>query len=187
MSEGTAEFPRPASWAVTALRILTATLLLGIMTGFTLMTAISTPTASAHTVLVSSDPSDGATLTAGPGRVTATFNEDLQPTFAAMTVVGPDGNLWSAGEPELRGPVAAVGVRPLGPTGRYTVNYRVTSSDGHVVSGSWSFTLTLAGNGTPGPAATDAPANDRIPLWPFAVGASALVAAAAAWALRKRS
>jgi hypothetical protein len=25
--------------------------------------------------------------------ITATFNEELQPTFVAMTVVGPDGNL----------------------------------------------------------------------------------------------
>ena len=169
------------------LRILAATLLMAVMTGFTLATTIGTPAASAHTVLVSSDPPADANLTAGPAKVTATFNEDLQPTFAAMTVVGPDGNLWSVGDPELHGPVAGVAVRPLGPSGRYTVNYRVTSSDGHVVSGSWSFTLTVAGAGSPGPAATDSPADHRIPLWPFAVGASALVAAAAAWALRNRS
>ena len=30
-------------------------------------------------------------------------------------------------------------VRPLGPAGTYTVNYRLTSADGHVVNGSWSF------------------------------------------------
>ena len=34
------------------------------------------------------------------------------------------------------------------------MNYRVTSADGHVVSGSWSFELTVAGTGTPGPSAT---------------------------------
>lgn len=155
--------------------------------GFTLATTIGAPAASAHTVLVSSDPADGATLSVGPTRVSATFNEELQTTFAAMTVVGPDGNLWSSGDPEVRGKVAAVSVRPPGPAGRYTVNYRVTSSDGHVVSGSWFFTLTAAGPGSAGPAASTAPAERRIPLWPFAIGAAALVVAAAAWALRNRS
>ena len=50
--------------------------------------------------------------------------------------------------------VTSVGVRPLGPSGTYTVNYRVTSADGHVVSGSWPFRLTVAGTGTPGPSAS---------------------------------
>ena len=102
------------------------------------------PQAAAHTVLTGSDPAADATLDTGPTRVTATFNEDLQPTFAAMTVVGPDGNLWSQGDTAVKGPTAGVGLRPLGPSGRYTVNYRVTSDDGHVVSGSWSFTVRAA-------------------------------------------
>ncbi len=50
-------------------------------------------------------------------------------------------------------PVVSVALRPLGPTGTYTVNYRATSADGHVVSGSWSFDLTRAGTGEPGPPA----------------------------------
>ena len=102
---------------------------------------------------MSSEPADNAVLTAGPDQVSATFNERLQTTFAAMAVVGPDGNLWSTGEPTVQGAVVSVGLRPLGPAGTYTVNYRVTSADGHVVSGSWSFRLTVPGTGTPGPAA----------------------------------
>lgn len=164
------------------LRVLAAALFLA------LPTLIGTGLASAHTVLLSSDPAADATLSAAPTTVSATFNEDLQPAFAAMTVVGPDGNLWSSGPPELHGAVASIAVHPLGPAGRYTVNYRVTSADGHVVSGSWSFTMTVSGTGTPGPAATStAPADSRIPLWPFAVGAAGLVAVAAAWSLRRRS
>ena len=171
-----------SSAPVTAvLRILTAALLI-------VLPFAGTGLAAAHTVMVASDPPADATLTSSPTKVSVTFNEDLQPTFAAMTVVGPDGNLWSSGDPEVRGPVAAITVRPLGPSGRYAVNYRVTSADGHVVSGSWSFTLSVAGDGAPGPAATSVqPEDNRIPLWPFAIGAAALVAAAAAWALRSRS
>jgi methionine-rich copper-binding protein CopC len=144
------------------------------------------PVASAHATRVSADPADNTALTAGPDRVSATFNERLQTTFAAMTVVGPDGNLWSTGEPTVQGAVVTVGLRSLGPAGTYTVNYRVTSADGHVVSGSWSFRLTVPGTGTPGPAAAASSVNDGIPVWPFVVGAGALVAAGALWAVRRR-
>lgn len=142
--------------------------------------------AFAHTVLTATDPAAEATLSAGPSRVSATFNEDLQTTFAAMTVVGPDGNLWSSGETEVRGPVASIGVRPLGPSGKYTVNYRVTSDDGHVVSGSWSFTVTVTSTGVPGPSVSGTVESQRISLWPFIIGAGFLTAGVAAWMVRRR-
>ena len=149
--------------------------------------AVAAPTAAAHTALTATEPSADTTLSAGPSRVSATFNEDLQTTFAAMTVVGPDGNLWSAGDPEVRGAVVSVGLRPLGPSGTYTVNYRVTSADGHVVSGSWSFTVTVPSTGAPGPAVADNSAPRGIPLWPFIAGAGLILTAGAVWGLRRRS
>jgi copper resistance protein C len=144
--------------------------------------------ASAHAARVSTDPADNATVSTGPTHVSAVFNEPLQTTFAAMTVVGPDRNLWSAGQPQVQGAVVSVGVRPLGPTGNYTVNYRVTSADGHVVSGSWSFRLTTPGTGTPGPMAdaSDTSGGD-LPVWPFIAGAVVLVGGAALWAARHRA
>ena len=93
--------------------------------------------AAAHTALTATDPVADSTVNAGPSRVTATFNEPLQPTFASMTQ-------WSDrtatcghwGDATATGATAAgVGLRPLGPAGRYTVNYRVTSQDGHVGPG----------------------------------------------------
>ncbi|ORB67203.1 copper resistance CopC family protein [Mycobacterium scrofulaceum] len=144
------------------------------------------PVAAAHAARVATDPADNAVLAAGPQRVSATFNEQLQTTFAAMTVVGPDGNVWSTGDPTVRGAVVAVDLRPLGPAGAYTVNYRVPSADGHVVSGSWSFRLTVPGTGTPGPPAAGAPAGGDVPVWPFVVVAVVIVAAGAVWAVRRR-
>jgi copper resistance protein C len=165
-------------------RAVMVTLLLA---AFALAVTLTAGAASAHAARVSADPADNATVSTGPVRVSATFNEDLQTTFAAMTVVGPDAHLWSVGEPQVHGTVVSVGVRPLGPTGSYTVNYRVTSADGHVVSGSWSFRLTTPGTGTPGPAAqTSGPSTDNVPIWPFVVGAVALVAGGALWAARNR-
>jgi methionine-rich copper-binding protein CopC len=143
--------------------------------------------AGAHAARVAVDPAEHAVLNTGPPRVSATFNEDLQTTFAAMTVVGPDGHLWSADQPQVNGTVVSVGVRPLGPVGDYTVNYRVTSADGHVVSGSWSFRLTAAGPGTPGPSAQprdDSP--DDLPIWPFVLGALVLVGGGVWWAARNK-
>lgn len=149
--------------------------------------ALTAAAASAHAARVSVDPAENAAVSTGPARVRATFNEDLQTTFAAMTVVGPDRNLWSSGQPQVQGAVVSVGVRPLGPTGNYTVNYRVTSADGHVVSGSWSFRLTAPGTGTPGPAAdTSDTAPGDVPVWPFIVGAVVLVGGAVLWQARNR-
>lgn len=162
--------------------LLSAAMSLGSMT-------VGGPAAHAHTVLLSSDPAADSTLNSGPQRVSATFNEEVQGRFAAMTVVGPDGNLWSTGEPEVRGAIVSVGMRPTGPAGTYTVNYRVTSDDGHVVSGSWSFTVAATGTGVPGPAAssTESPGSRRMPLWPFALGAIVLIAGAGVWAVRRQS
>jgi hypothetical protein len=124
-------------------------------------------------------------LAKGPALVSATFNEPLQTAFPAMTVVGPDANLWSTGDPRVDGAVLSVPLRPLGPVGRYTVNYRVTSADGHPVTGSCWFELTAPGPGTPGPPATAARTAGGIPVWPFVAVGAALLAIAAGWALRR--
>jgi copper resistance protein C len=144
--------------------------------------------ASAHAVRVSSDPAPDAVLTAGPARITATFNEQLQTAFASMTLVGPDGNLWSTGKARVQGAAVEVDLRPLGPAGTYTANYRVTSADGHVVNGSWSFQLSVAGNGTPGPpVSAPAAADGELPVWPFAVLAVAIVGVGVWWSRRRRT
>ena len=133
----------------------------GVMLAIAMLTA---PAASAQATRVATDPADHAVLTTGPDQVSATFDERLQTAFAAVSVVGPDGNLWSAGEPTVRGAaVVSIGLRPLGPAGTYPVNYRVTSADGHVVSGSRSFGLTVPDTGTPGPPATGCRLRRRLP------------------------
>jgi methionine-rich copper-binding protein CopC len=155
-----------------------------LLAAMVLTATLNAQAAFAHAWRVSAEPADNAVVATGPERASATFNERLQTTFAAMAVVGPDGNVWSTGEPTVQGAVVGIGLRPLGPTGIYTVNYRVTSADGHVVSGSWSFRLTVPGTGTPGPGATTG-TGGGVPVWPFVVVATALVAAGALWAARR--
>jgi copper resistance protein C len=167
-------------------RIRALVRLMLIMAAATFAAILTAQAASAHATRVSSEPADGAVLTVGPERVSATFNQPLQTTFAAMTVVGPDTNVWSSGEPTVQGAVVSVNVRPLGPAGSYTVNYRVTSADGHPVSGSWGFRLTVAGAGAPGPAAAPSGSGGDVPVWPFVAITVTAVGAAALWEVRRR-
>jgi len=144
-------------------------------------------TALAHSVVISSTPENGAEIASGPERVSVTFNEALQESFASLTVVGPDGNLWTKGDPAVEGPTVSAELGELGPAGVYTVAFRVTSADGHPVSGTRTFTLTEEGSGTPGAAADSSgeSGSGGVPLWPFIV-AGVLVFGGGLWfALRK--
>lgn len=157
---------------------------------------MSTGPASAHAVVQSSNPEDGAQIAQAPERVSVTFNEAMQPQFAALTVVGPDGNLWSHGDPVVDGATVGVEVGELGPAGEYTIAFRVTSADGHPVSGTRTFTLTQDGTGTPGaPAAganhgspsstADGGDSGGVAVWWFVVAAVVMVAGGLWFALRK--
>lgn len=143
--------------------------------------------ASAHSKLESSVPDNGAKVDAGPAKVSLTFNEALQESFAVLTVVGPDDHYWQNGDPVIKGATISVALRTLGPAGTYKVNYRVTSADGHPVEGQRTFELTAAGTGTPGAAVTDEqPESSGIPLWPFIVGAIVILGGGLAFVLRPR-
>lgn len=126
--------------------------------------------AQAHSRLESSTPSNGASVATSPASVTLVFNEPIQEAFAVLNVVGPDGNYWQQGDPTVSGKQISVPLRTLGPTGAYEINYRITSADGHPVDGKRTFTLTVAGTGTPGPKVEARESSDSgLPVWPFIV------------------
>lgn len=159
---------------------------------------LGTAPAFAHSRLISTDPVDGASLDSGPQQVSLTFNESLTPGFNTVTVVGPDGLRYEAGDVVLEGPTVSTGVAPLGPAGRYEIGYRVISADGHPVTGSVAFTLTTPGTGTgvappatadgPAAAADAAPAlpgqGGGMPVWPWVVGVLVLIGGGVFAALR---
>ncbi|MGH3724675.1 MAG: copper resistance CopC family protein [Mycobacterium sp.] len=161
--------------------------------------------ASAHAVKVSSDPAENAVLSGPPAQVSATFNEPLQKRFSAMTIIGPDGksDQWQTGDPVISGAMISVGMKPGAPAGKYTVNYRVISEDGHPVDGSWPFTIN--GSGAPAsagaptvsqqPSSTSSaapvpsanPTDGDMPMWPFVVGVVVSVGVALIWTQRRQS
>jgi methionine-rich copper-binding protein CopC len=134
---------------VTALRgrlasVAVATALVG---GAAAPAVVLAPVAGAHSVLVSIDPEDGSELDTPPDEIVLTFNEEINQNFASVAVTaGDDRATRVVGDPSVAGETVTVDVDDLGP-GAYTVGYRVTSSDGHVVSGSSVFTVTGGAGG----------------------------------------
>jgi hypothetical protein len=111
--------------------------------------------AQAHDVLLRTEPSDGAVLDTPPTQVRLTFGQQALSIGTRVAVSGPSG-------PIAAPPVEVVGsyvTQPLPtglPAGRYTVLWRVTSADGHPVSGRFTFSATGPGSGAVAPSSTTA-------------------------------
>jgi hypothetical protein len=137
--------------------------------------------ASAHDVLVGSDPSQGAVLATGPAAVRFDFNAPVQTGPNYITVVGPGGTHWEKTEnATVSGNSVTTDVAPLGPAGVYTVAYRIISADGHPVTGAITFTLSVAGSGTPVTGsntnqAQPSSAGGGVPIWVWLVIAAAVL------------
>ena len=156
----------------------------------TAVLGLATP-ALAHNTLIGSDPAEGAKLSAGPARVTLTFDQPVQNDFNTITVTARDGTHWEGGPAAVQGNAVSAPVRPLGPAGEYTIGYRILSADGHPVSGAVRFTLTTPGTGTPASVAPSGAAQPGaggegggMPVWPWIVGAVVVLAAGVVIALR---
>lgn len=102
-----------------------------------------TSPASAHDQLVKSDPGGGATV-AAPENVTLTYSAEVLPTGARVQVKAPDDSVATSGDPTVKGKQVVQQVDASAP-GTYKVTWRVTSSDGHPISGTFSFTVQEEG------------------------------------------
>ncbi len=97
--------------------------------------------ASAHAVLVGSDPVDGARLDAAPQRITLEFNEPVEAIQDGIRLYDADGQrvgAVAAAAPTDR--QVAVDVPALA-DGGYVVTWRVVSLDSHPISGVFTFTV----------------------------------------------
>lgn len=131
-------------------RLASATVAAALLGAAAVPAVVTAPVAAAHSVLVSVDPEDGSSLDASPEQVALTFNEEVNQNFASVAVTsGEDTTNRAVGEPVVDGPTVSVPVEDLEP-GAYTVGYRVTSADGHVVTGSSVFTVTGGTDGGSG-------------------------------------
>lgn len=117
---------------------------------------VATP-AAAHNALTGSDPADGDTLDTAPERVRLTFLSSLDPDNSEVEVVGPDGEPVSDGAPDFDGRDVLIPIRAE-LAGEYRVTYEVLSTDGHVVEGAVTFTLTEEAVPEPSPSPSPTPA-----------------------------
>lgn len=104
------------------------------------LVALPAVSASAHNYVVATTPARGAVVTTQPGTVSLETNEDLLDVEggSVIQVQGPDGRYYGDGCAVVSGPTATTQTQ-LGDAGTYTVTWRVVSTDGHPISGTWTF------------------------------------------------
>lgn len=133
--------------------------------------------ASAHDVAESSSPTDGATVATAPAKVSITFNNTPLGLGSEVKVTDAAGTDWTDGKVEIVDNVATQKLREGAPAGKYTVVWRVVSSDSHPIEGTFAFTATAAAAGstaapvqtlgTPQPGETQAAGTVRDSSEPF--------------------
>ena len=102
---------------------------------------IHTSQVYAHATLTKSEPPRRASLSVPPKHIQLWFNEEIEGSYASISVIDSDENSVTDAVPELVPDDLKSVVLPipeLNP-GRYTVQYRVLSVDGHVVESSFGF------------------------------------------------
>lgn len=99
--------------------------------------------ALAHAGLESSDPAPGAYLEDSPERISLTFDEAVTTSFGSLRVLDSNATVMVEA-PLKKGEDKRIAVADVGRSledGTYVVVWRVTSSDGHPVQGSFTFVV----------------------------------------------
>lgn len=149
--------------------------LLLVLVGAALTLVVGAGPAAAHNALVGSSPASGAQVGATPGEVVLTFDQPAVAMGTQLIVTGPSGPV-QAGPARLVDDTVTQPLAGGAPAGAYTVAWRVTSADGHPVTGTFTFTSTSAGSGTPPPATESVPADAEAAGSSIPVGALVLLA-----------
>ena len=144
---------RPAALAALCAALLAALLALG-------------APAQAHDTLLESDPADGATLETSPEAITLTFSADILEVSPLVRITDESGEQLAEITPSVDGPVATATLEEPLPAGTSTVQWRVVSSDGHPIEGTFGVTVeqdAAAEETTEAPAEESSPAEESAP------------------------
>ncbi|NUU33418.1 copper resistance CopC family protein [Arthrobacter sp. C9C5] len=120
--------------------------------------------AQAHDVLETTDPANGSTVRTVPAKIGLTF--DHTPIALGSVVRVED----ATGVDQADGPVTIVdnhvsqAVKADAPDGKYKVIWRVVSSDGHPIEGTFTFTADAASTASATPSASPAPGGNSTGL-----------------------
>jgi hypothetical protein len=144
------------------MRRLVLHLALGVLLGLTVGPIVAPTPAMAHDVLEKTTPGDGTTVEQLPGDVLLVFSQEPLEIGLQVIVTGPMGNV-AQGPATIEGREVRQAVSSAAPAGEYTIAYRVTSDDGHPITGSFRFfartgldgSTATAGPSVPAPQALD--------------------------------
>jgi methionine-rich copper-binding protein CopC len=114
---------------------------------------VSTGPAAAHAKLESMAPADGSSMAAPPTKVVLTFNEPIGSNGTQVQVKSPTGKNVASGDVQVIDNTVTQPVGAMVEAGRYEIDARVVSADGHPITVTGTFTVTHAGHPAPDPAA----------------------------------
>ncbi|MGO1434959.1 MAG: copper resistance CopC family protein [Canibacter sp.] len=132
---------RPTSYSFTTLAAAIIAAIALALTGF----LIAPSAAHAHDTLIGTEPGDQKVLDEAPGEVQLQFNNAVLDVGALIEVRDASDNLVSEGNPDLNNTVVSQPLQADLPDGAYRVVWRVVSSDGHPISGSFAFAVGTDG------------------------------------------
>lgn len=112
--------------------------------------------ASAHDQLVGSNPVSGAELAKAPTELRLTFSDTVGNLGAAIKVTDAAGHELQTGKPAINDTVVTQQLKATTTPGTVQVVWRVTSADGHPVTGDFDYSIKgAAGTSTSATTATD--------------------------------
>ncbi len=148
---------RRRSWMLHRLPTLSAALVLLSISIFALPHRVS-----AHPEVVSTDPPRGALLDHPPAVITLAFSEPVDILADSIVVLDPLGRTVQTGRNarvDATRTVVQIPLESVGAQGTYTVRYAVIGTDGHLVSGRFTFSV-----GTPSSTGRIAEQADLAPI-----------------------
>ncbi|ALV46628.1 hypothetical protein MB46_15145 [Arthrobacter alpinus] len=118
----------------------------------TLLLLGSSTAALAHDAITGTTPADGSTVETVPDKIEITMSNTPAVIGSQVLVLDSAGTDWATGSVDVLDTVATQNVRPGAPAGKFTVKWRLVSSDSHPVEGEFSFTASAAATSTAGAA-----------------------------------
>lgn len=134
------------------------------------MLSVATPS-FAHDHLVRTTPAEGVVVGVVPAQMVLSFSEPALSVGSQVLVTGPAGRV-DEGPPALVDTTVTQAIRGGSPAGAYTVVWRVTSTDGHAITGSVHFTARQAS--PPAAAASSASSGDATAIRSVTPGSAAI-------------
>lgn len=137
-------------------------------------TFVGVSPATAHDEIVSTNPADGTSLTEAPRQLELTFSGDIMEMDGAnqVRVTNAAGENVTQGEPKVQGTNVTQALQASSADDTYTVAWRVVSSDGHPIQGTFTYDVgqgapatsdpKAAAQATSGTAASSATATDPV-------------------------